>query len=97
MVLPPQDAADFLSLYSSLIAFAAGCLGGVAGISDFKSIHAAQIEGVLMLVGCCSEPGVASERRVSGTIQPKPEMRRQPVDLEMGYAVGKLALLDWSK
>ena len=36
----------------------------------------------MMLVGCCSEPGFASERRVSGTIQPKPEMLRQPVDLE---------------
>ena len=36
-VLPPQDTADFLALYSSLIAFAAGYLGGVAGISDFKS------------------------------------------------------------
>jgi hypothetical protein len=41
MLLPPEDAALFLSLYPHLIAFAAGRLGGVEGIVDFPSFRAA--------------------------------------------------------
>lgn len=41
MLLPPEDALLFISLYSSLIGFAAGRLGGVAGIFDTKTFHRA--------------------------------------------------------
>jgi hypothetical protein len=41
MLLPPEEAALFLSLYPHLIAFAAGRLGGVEGIVDFPSFRAA--------------------------------------------------------
>lgn len=41
MLLPPEDAALFLSLYPHLIAFAAGRLGGVEGIVDFASFRSA--------------------------------------------------------
>ena len=37
MLLPPEEASLFISLYSSLIGFAAGCLGGVAGSPGFIS------------------------------------------------------------
>ncbi len=41
MLLPPEDASLFISLYSSLIGFAAGRLGGVAGIVDAETFHRA--------------------------------------------------------
>lgn len=41
MLLPPEDASLFISLYSSLIGFAAGRLGGVAGIFDAKTFYRA--------------------------------------------------------
>ncbi len=41
MLLPPEEAALFLSLYPHLIGFAAGRLGGVEGIVDFPSFRAA--------------------------------------------------------
>jgi hypothetical protein len=41
MLLPPEEATLFLSLYPHLIAFAAGRLGGVEGIVDFASFRAA--------------------------------------------------------
>jgi hypothetical protein len=41
MLLPPEEAALFLSLYPHLIAFAGGRLGGVEGIVDFPSFRAA--------------------------------------------------------
>jgi hypothetical protein len=41
MLLPPEEATLFLSLYPHLIAFAAGRLGGVEGIVDFPSFRAA--------------------------------------------------------
>jgi hypothetical protein len=37
MLLPEEEAALFISLYSSLIGFTAGRLGGVAGIIDKKT------------------------------------------------------------
>lgn len=37
MLLPPEEASLFISLYSSLIGFAAGRLGGVAGIDNVKT------------------------------------------------------------
>jgi len=39
MLLPPEDALLFISLYSSLVGFAAGRLGGVAGIFDTKTFY----------------------------------------------------------
>jgi hypothetical protein len=44
MLLPPEDAALFLSLYMHLIGFAAGRLGGVKGIVDYPSFRAASRE-----------------------------------------------------
>ena len=41
MLLPPEEASLFISLYSSLIGFAAGRLGGVAGIVDVGTFHRA--------------------------------------------------------
>ena len=41
MLLPPEEAILFLSLYPSLIGFAAGRLGGVAGIVDVKTFRSA--------------------------------------------------------
>jgi len=41
MLLPPEEASLFISLYSSLIGFAAGRLGGVAGIVDAKTFRRA--------------------------------------------------------
>jgi len=39
MLLPPEEAILFLSLCPSLIGFAAGRLGGVAGIVDVKTFR----------------------------------------------------------
>ena len=39
MLLPPEEASEFILLYSSLIGFAAGRLGGIAGIVDAKTFH----------------------------------------------------------
>jgi len=44
MLLPPEEASLFISLYSSLIGFAAGRLGGVAGIVDVDTFLQASIE-----------------------------------------------------
>lgn len=44
MLLPPEEAALFLSLYQSLIGFAGGHLGGVAGIIDIKTFKSASAE-----------------------------------------------------
>jgi hypothetical protein len=44
MLLSPEDAALFLSLYMHLIGFAAGRLGGVKGIVDYPSFRAASRE-----------------------------------------------------
>lgn len=41
MLLPPEEASLFISLYSSLIGFAAGRLGGVAGIVDAETFRRA--------------------------------------------------------
>ncbi|NIP27044.1 MAG: hypothetical protein GWN67_22230 [Phycisphaerae bacterium] len=41
MLLQPEDASLFISLYSSLIGFTAGRLGGVAGIVDVKTFNRA--------------------------------------------------------
>ena len=41
MLLPPEEASLFISLYSSLVGFAAGRLGGVAGIVDTKTFYRA--------------------------------------------------------
>ncbi|MCU0917300.1 MAG: hypothetical protein MUC88_22460 [Planctomycetes bacterium] len=41
MLLPPEEASLFLSLYQHLIVFAAGRLGGIEGIADFASWRAA--------------------------------------------------------
>jgi hypothetical protein len=43
VLLPPEEASLFLSLYPHLIAFAAGRLGGVEGIVDFASFRAASM------------------------------------------------------
>ena len=41
MLLPPEEASLFISLYSSLIGFAVGLLGGVADIVDVETfMHA---------------------------------------------------------
>ena len=41
MLLPPEEASLFISLYSSLIGFAADRLGGIAGIVDVETfLHA---------------------------------------------------------
>ena len=41
MLIPPDEASLFIPLYSSLISFAAGRLGGVAGIVDIETfLHA---------------------------------------------------------
>jgi len=41
MLLPPEEASLFISLYSSVIGFAAGRLGGIAGIVDVETfLHA---------------------------------------------------------
>jgi hypothetical protein len=41
MLLPPEEASLFIPLYSSLIGFAAGRLGGVEGIVDIETfLHA---------------------------------------------------------
>jgi hypothetical protein len=39
MLLSPEEASLFISLYSSLIGFAAGRLGGIAGIIDAKTFR----------------------------------------------------------
>lgn len=39
MLLPSEEASEFILLYSSLIGFVAGRLGGVAGIVDAKTFH----------------------------------------------------------
>ena len=44
MLLPPEEAALFISLYQSLIGFAAGRLGGVEGIVDVKTFKSASWE-----------------------------------------------------
>jgi len=44
MVLPPEDKALFFELYPSLIGFAAGHAGGVAGVVDATSFRKAQLE-----------------------------------------------------
>jgi hypothetical protein len=44
MLLPPEESSLFLALYQHLIGFAAGRLGGVKGIVDFKSFRAASSE-----------------------------------------------------
>ncbi len=44
MLLLPEDAALFLSLYQHLIGFAAGRLGGVKDVVDFPSFQKAPIE-----------------------------------------------------
>ncbi|MBN2181124.1 MAG: hypothetical protein JW715_04360 [Sedimentisphaerales bacterium] len=44
MLLPPKDASLFISLYSSLIGFAAGRLGGVEGIDSLESFISATNE-----------------------------------------------------
>lgn len=44
MLLPPEEAALFLSLYQSLIGFAAARLWGVAGIVDVKTFQSASNE-----------------------------------------------------
>jgi len=44
MLLPPEEASLFLSLYQHLIGFAAERLGGVKGIVDFNSFRAASTE-----------------------------------------------------
>jgi len=41
MLLAPEDASLFISLYSSLIGFATGCLGGAAGIVDVETFRRA--------------------------------------------------------
>ncbi|OHB55663.1 MAG: hypothetical protein A2173_02035 [Planctomycetes bacterium RBG_13_44_8b] len=41
MLLPEEEASIFISLYSSLIGFAAGRLGGVAGIADAETFRRA--------------------------------------------------------
>jgi hypothetical protein len=44
MLLPPEDAALFLSLYKHLLGFVAGRLGGVEGVVDFASFQKASME-----------------------------------------------------
>jgi len=44
MLLPPEEAWLFLSLYQSLIGFAAGRLGGVEGVVDVKTFMSASLE-----------------------------------------------------
>jgi hypothetical protein len=44
MLLPPEEASLFISLYSSLIGFAASRLGGVAGIVDLTTFIRASNE-----------------------------------------------------
>lgn len=44
MLLPPEEASLFISLYQSLIGFAAGRLGGIAGIVDVKTFRSASNE-----------------------------------------------------
>lgn len=44
MLLPPEEASLFISLYSSLIGFAAGCLGGVADIINVETFQHASYE-----------------------------------------------------
>ncbi len=39
MLIPPKEAELFINLYPSLIAFAAGSIGGVEGIKDVKSFQ----------------------------------------------------------
>jgi hypothetical protein len=41
MLLPPEEASLFISLYSSLVGFAAGRLGGIEGIFDAKTFYRA--------------------------------------------------------
>lgn len=41
MLLPPEEASLFISLYSSLIGFAAGRLGGAAGIVNAETFRCA--------------------------------------------------------
>jgi len=41
MLLPPEETSLFISLYSALIGFAAGRLGGVAGIVDAHTFRCA--------------------------------------------------------
>jgi hypothetical protein len=41
MLLPPEEASLFISLYSSLIGFAAARLGGAAGIVDAETFRCA--------------------------------------------------------
>jgi len=41
MLLPEEEASLFILLYSSLISFAAGRLGGVAGITDVETFRRA--------------------------------------------------------
>jgi len=44
MLLPPEEASLFLSLYQWLIGFAGGRLGGVAGIVDIDTFRSASWE-----------------------------------------------------
>ena len=44
MLVPPNEAAQFLRLYQSLLGFAAGRLGGVGGVSDLISFKAASLK-----------------------------------------------------
>lgn len=44
MLIPQNEATLFLEVYPSLIAYAAGRLGGVAGVTDFESFMDAPLE-----------------------------------------------------
>ena len=44
MLIPPEEAKLFFSLYPSLIGFAAGRAGGIDGINDTKTFRSATWE-----------------------------------------------------
>ena len=44
MLLPSEDAAQFLRLYPALLGFVAGRLGGIEGIHDLASFHTCALE-----------------------------------------------------
>lgn len=79
MLIPPDEATQFLRLYQSLLGFTAGRLGSVGGVSDLASFKAASLE---------------AKARVREALYDRPELIDQYADENTeGWPPEELALI----